>query len=188
LFEWGFKPVSKEVRALIFRRVTENPTWEAPRIHGELLKLGFDLCLRAPDLAKHCLTFLKNHRESIAAMDFFTVPTLTFGVSHCFFIMAHDRRKILCFNVTRNPNAPWIVQQLREAWPYAPAHEFLLFDHDSKFGHDVVSAVKEMGSRPTRTEYMASATGRFLSRIQYRCGIVPQIQPAISDKRLVIDA
>ena len=87
---------------------------------------------RAPDLAKRWLTFLKNHRESIAAMDFFTVPTLTFGVLYCFFIMAHDRRKILCFNVTRNPNAPWIVQQLQEAWPYAPAHGFLLFDHDSK--------------------------------------------------------
>jgi hypothetical protein len=89
----------------------------------------------------------------MAAMDFFTVPTLTFGVLYCFFVMAHDRRKILCFNVTRNPNAPWIVQQLREAWPYAPAHGFLLFDHDSKFGRDVVSAVKEMGSRPTRTAF-----------------------------------
>jgi len=94
-------------------------------------------------------------------MDFFTVPTLTFGVLYCFFIMAHDRRKILCFNVTRNPNAPWIVQQLREAWPYAPAHEFLLFDHDSKFGRDVVSAVKEMGSRPTRTAFSQSVAERY---------------------------
>jgi transposase InsO family protein len=156
--------VSKEIRTLIFLMVAENPTWGAPRIHGELLKLGFDLsersvsrwirrCPRAPDLAKRWLTFLKNHRESMAAMDFFTVPTLTFGVLYCFFVMAHDRRKILCFNVTRNPNAPWIVQQLREAWPYAPAHGFLLFDHDSKFGRDVVSAVKEMGSRPTRTAF-----------------------------------
>jgi transposase InsO family protein len=160
----GRKPVSKEIRTLIFLMVAENPTWGAPRIHGELLKLGFDLsersvsrwirrCPRAPDLAKRWLTFVKNHRESIAAMDFFTVPTLTFGVLYCFFGMAHDRRKILCFNVTRNPNAPWIVQQLREAWPYAPAHGFLLFDHDSKFGRDVVSAVKEMGSRPTRTAF-----------------------------------
>ena len=160
----GRKPVSKEIRTLIFLMVAENPTWGAPRIHGELLKLSFDLsersvsrwirrCPRAPDLAKRWLTFLKNHRESIAAMDFFPVPTLTFGVLYCFFVMAHDRRKILCFNVTRNPNAPWIVQQLREAWPYAPAHGFLLFDHDSKFGCDVVSAVKEMGSRPTRTAF-----------------------------------
>jgi len=160
----GRKPVSKEIRTLIFLMVAENPTWGAPRIHGELLKLGFHLSEatvsrwlrripRTPDPANRWLIFLKNHRESIAAMNFFTVPTLTFGVLYCFFVMAHDRRKILCFNVTRNPNAPWIVQQLREAWSYAPAHGFLLFDHDSKFGRDVVSAVKEMGSRPTRTAF-----------------------------------
>jgi len=81
----------KEVRALIFRMVAENPTWGAARIHGELLKLGFDLSERSvsrwirrvprdPDLVKQWLTFLRNHREAIAAMDFFTVPTLTFGV------------------------------------------------------------------------------------------------------------
>src|SRR4029077_8257050 len=62
------------------------------------------------------LTFLRNHREAIAAMDFFTVPTLTFGVLYCFFVIGHDRRKILHFNATRNPNALWVVQQLREAW------------------------------------------------------------------------
>jgi hypothetical protein len=129
----------------------ENPTWGAPRIHGELLKLGFDLSERTvsrwvrrvpknPDSAQRWLTFLRNHREAIAAMDFFTVPTLTFGVLYCFFIIGHDRRKILHFNVTRNPNALWVVQQMREAWPYAPAHRFLLFDRDSKFGAEVVSA------------------------------------------------
>jgi len=66
---------------------------------------------------KRWLTFLRNHREAIAAMDFFTVPTLTFGVLYCFFVISHDRRKILRFNVTRNPHALWIVQQLREAGP-----------------------------------------------------------------------
>jgi len=87
----GRKRVSKEVRALIFRMVSENPTWGAPRIHGELLKLGFELSERSvsrwirraprdPDPVKRWLTFLRNHREAIAAMDFFTVPTLTFGV------------------------------------------------------------------------------------------------------------
>ena len=91
----GRKRVSKEVRALIFRMVAENPTWGAPRIHGELLKLGFELSERSvsrwirraprdPDSAKRWLTFLRNHREAIAAMDFFTVPTLTFGVLYCF--------------------------------------------------------------------------------------------------------
>src|SRR5215467_3458106 len=102
----GRKPVSKSVQALIFRMASENPTWGAPRIHGELLKLGFDLSeptvsrwlrrpRRTPDPAQRWLTFLRNHREAIAAMDFFTVPTLTFGVLYCFFVIGHDRRKIL---------------------------------------------------------------------------------------------
>src|SRR5439155_1890896 len=160
----GRKRVSNEVRGLIFRMVAENPTWGAPRIHGELLKLGFDLsettvsrwlrqAPRTPDPAKRWLTFLRNHREAIAAMDFFTVPTLTFGVLYCFFVIGHDRRRILRLNLTRNRNDLWIVQQMREAWPYTPAHKFLVFDHDSKFGHEVVSFARDMGSRPTRTAF-----------------------------------
>src|SRR6202162_810898 len=91
----GRRRVSKEVRALIFRMAAENPTWGAPRIHGELLKLGFDLSERTvsrwvrrvpknPDSAHRWLTFVRNHREAMAAMDFFTVPTLTFGVLYGF--------------------------------------------------------------------------------------------------------
>jgi hypothetical protein len=86
-------------------------------------------------------------------MDFFTVPTITFGVLYCFFVIGHDRRKILRFNVTRSPSAPWIVQQMREAWPYTPAHRFLLFDHDAKFGNDVMSTVTDWGIRPVRTAF-----------------------------------
>src|SRR5260370_36107273 len=160
----GRKRVSKEVRALIFRMVSENPTWGAPRIHGELLKLGFELSERSvsrwirraprdPDSAKPWLTFLRNHREAIAAMDFFTVPTLTFGVLYCFFVIGHDRRKILHFHVTRNPNALWVVQQLREAWAYQQPHRFLLLDRDAKFTAEVLSAVRDMGSEPTRTAF-----------------------------------
>ena len=117
----GRKPVSKEIRALIFQMVAENPTWGAPRIHGELLKLGYALSeptvsrwvRRAPrpvDPRKRWLTFLRNHREAIAAMDFFTVPTLTFGVLYCFFVIGHDRRRVLHHNVTRNPNALWVTR------------------------------------------------------------------------------
>ena len=86
-------------------------------------------------------------------MDFFTVPTLTFGVLYCFFVIGHDRRKILHFNVTRNPHALWVGQQLREVWGYKEPHRFLLFDRDAKFGADVVSAVRDMGSQPTRTAF-----------------------------------
>jgi putative transposase len=160
----GRKPVGEDIRALIFRMAAENPTWGAPRIHGELLKLGFQVseptvsrwlrrAPRAPDRAQRWLTFLRNHREAIAAIDFFTVPTITFGLLHCFFVIDHDRRKILRFNVTRNPGALWIVQQMREAWPYATARKFLLFDRDSKFGHEVLSAATAMGTRPIRTAF-----------------------------------
>jgi len=149
---------------MIFRMAAENPTWGAPRIHGELLKLGFKVseptvsrwlqrAPRRPDVRKHWLTFLRNHREAIAAMDFFTVPTLTFGVLYCFFVISHSRRKILRCNVTRNPSALWIVQQMREAWPYARAQRFLLFDRDSKFGKDVITAVKNLGTEPVRTGF-----------------------------------
>jgi putative transposase len=131
----GRKPISREVRELIFRMVAENPSWGAPRIHGELLKLGFDISERTvsrwvkrasknPDPAQLWLAFLRNHRQAIAAMDFFTVPTLTFGVLYCFFVIGHDRRKILHCNVTRQPDALWIVLQLREAWGYEPPHRF----------------------------------------------------------------
>jgi putative transposase len=107
----GRKKLSKEVRDLIFQTVAENPTWGAPRIHGELLMLGFEVSERTisrwmkrvprePQPAERWRAFLKNHREAIAAMDFFTVPTITFGVLYCFFVISHDRRRILHFNVT----------------------------------------------------------------------------------------
>jgi hypothetical protein len=97
----GRECVSKEIRLLIFRMVAENATRGAPRIHGELLKLGFDVSERSvsrwirraprdPHPGKQWLTFLRNHREAIAAMDFFTVPTFRFGVLHCFFIIAYE--------------------------------------------------------------------------------------------------
>jgi putative transposase len=107
----GRRCVSRELRELIFRMVAENPTWGAPRIHGELKILGLDISERtvlrwmrkvprSPVSAKRWSTFLNNHREVIAEMDFFTVPTLTFGILHCFFVIAHDRRRIIHCNVT----------------------------------------------------------------------------------------
>jgi len=164
----GRKPVSNEVRALIFRMVAENPTWGAPRIHGELLKLGFDLseptvsrwvrrAPRSPDPDQRWLTFLRHHREAIAAMDFFTVPILTFGVLYCFFVIGHDRRRILHHNLTRNPNALWIELQLHEVWEYGEQPErFLIVDRDAKFSADVISIVKAMGSQAIRTAFPQS--------------------------------
>src|ERR1700674_2210197 len=85
-----------------------------------------------------------NHREAIAAMDFFTVPTITFGVLCCFFVISHDRRRILHFNLTNHPTSLWTVQQLREAFPFESAPRFLIFDRDAKYGLEVPRAV---GSR-----------------------------------------
>jgi transposase InsO family protein len=145
--------------------VAENPTWGAPRIHGELLMLGFDLSERSvarrmkraprnPDLSKRWLVFLRNHREAIDAMDFFAIPTLTFGILYCLFVISHERRRILPCNLTRNPNTLWVTLQLHETWEYGePPQRFLLFDRDSKFGADVASIVKAMGSQPLRTAF-----------------------------------
>jgi hypothetical protein len=169
LISWGRKPagrrrLAKEVRELIFRMVAENPTWGAPRIHGELLMLGFDVSERTisrwmkraprdPEPAKRWLAFLHNHREAIAAMDFFTVPTITFGVIYCFFVISHDRRRILHFNVTRHPTSLWTVQQLREAFPFGSAPRFLIFDRDGKFGLEVPAVVRSLKMRPVRTSF-----------------------------------
>ena len=144
--------------------VVENPLWGAPRIHGELLMLGFDVSertisrwmKRAPrgaEPAKRWLAFLRNHREAIAAMDFFTVPTITFGVLYCFFIIAHGRRRILHCNVTKHPTSPWIVQQLREAFPFESAPRFLIFDRDAKYGFEVPIAIRSLKMDPVRTSF-----------------------------------
>jgi putative transposase len=136
----GRRPTSKEVRELIFRMVVENPTWGAPRIHGELLMLGFDVSERTisrwmkratgdRELAKRWLTFLRNHLEAIAAMDFFTVPTIAFSMSS------------------------WIVQQLREAFPFGSAPRFAIFDRDAKYGREVPAAVRSLGVSPARTSF-----------------------------------
>jgi putative transposase len=151
-----------EVRDLIFKMVAENPTWGAPRIHGELLMLGFDVSERTisrwmrkaprdPEPAKRWLAFLRNHREAIVAMDFFTIPTLTFSVLYCFFIIGHDRRRILHFNVTRHPTSAWVIQQLRETFPYDSAAKFLIFDRDAKYGTEVPATLRSMKIRAVRS-------------------------------------
>jgi len=152
------------MRQLIFRMVAENPTWGAPRIYGELRMLGFNISERtvlrwmrkapmAPEPAKRWATFLSNHREAIGAMDFFTVPTLTFGMIYCFFVISHDRRRILHCNVTKNPTAAWVSQQLREAFPYDAAAKYLIFDRATNFSDEVVSTITSFGIEPKRTSY-----------------------------------
>ena len=160
----GRKQTPKEVRDLIFRMVAENSTWGAPRIHGEILMLGFDLSERTisrwmkqaprnPEPAKRWLVFLRNHREAIASMDFFTVPAINFGVLYCFFVISHGRRRIVHFNVTKHPTSLWVVQQLREAFPFGSAPRFLIFDRDGKYGLEVPLAVRALKISPIRTSF-----------------------------------
>jgi len=158
----GRQQLPKEVRDLIFQMVAENPTWGAPRIRGELIMLGFTVCDRTisrwmkraprdPQPARWWLSFLRNHREAIAAMDFFTVPTVTFGVLYGFFVIGHDRRRILHFSVTKHPTSSWIIQQLREAFPFGAVPRFLIHDRDAKYGTEIPAAIRSLKINAVRT-------------------------------------
>ena len=123
----GRPPLKAEVRKLIRKMALEN-AWGAPRIHGELAKLGFVISEAsvsrymprlppAPGARERWLTFLRNHMDSTAAMDFFTIPTVQLRQLYCFFVIHHGRRRILHFAATFNPTSQWVIQQLREAFP-----------------------------------------------------------------------
>jgi transposase InsO family protein len=150
----GRPSVPKEVRALIRTMSRENPLWGAPRIHGELLKLGIDI--GETSVGKYMArgrkppsqtwrTFLENHINSMVSVDFFTVPTIRCQVLYVFLVLAHDRRRILHFAVTDHPTAEWTAQQLREAFPWDSAPRFLLRDRDRIFGSDFTKQVEELG-------------------------------------------
>ena len=162
----GRPRIKEEIRVLIRRLARENSDWGAPKIHGELQKLGFVLSERTVarylrslqrrgDPAKKWLAFLRNHREAIVALDLFTVPTATFRVLYCFFVIEHERRRILHFNVTPHPSADWIVQQLRETFPEAASYRYAILDHDSIFNVDVIAFLKATGFKPKRTSIQA---------------------------------
>jgi transposase InsO family protein len=162
----GRPKMTEEIRGLIRRLADENPNWGAPKIHGELQKLGFVVTERTVarylrrvqrrgDTGKRWLAFLQNHREVIVAFDFFTVPTVTFQLLYCFFVIEHGRRKILHFNVTRHPTADWVVQQLREAFPEAGPYRYAILDRDAKFDADVIAFLQATGLKPKRTSVQA---------------------------------
>jgi putative transposase len=150
----GRPAVAPEIRALIRRMSRENPGWGAPRIHGELLKLGIDigetsvskyLVRRRKPPSQTWRTFLQNHLQSLISVDFFTVPTIRFQVLYVFLVLAHERRRIVHFAVTAHPTAEWTAHQLREAFPWETAPRYLLRDRDRIFGHEFVNQVKAMG-------------------------------------------
>ncbi len=160
----GRPSINASLRALILRMATENPTWGATRIHGELRMLGFEVSERTvsgylprerptPGAVERWITFLRNHRDAIAAMDFFTIPTATFRILYVWFAIGHARRRVLHFDVTDRPAAAWVVQQLREAFPHDSLVRHLIFDRDAIFSDRVVATVNALGLHATRTSY-----------------------------------
>jgi putative transposase len=142
---------------------TEN-SWGAPRIHGDLLCLGFDVSERsvsrylrslprAPRANPTWTTFLRNHRDGIAAMGFSSVPTVTFRALHVLFVIRHGRRDVVRCTVTTSPTAGWVVQQLREAFPFESAPRFMIFDRGAIFSAEVPTMLRSMKMEPTRTSF-----------------------------------
>ena len=142
---------------------TDN-SWGAPRIHGELLCLGFEVSERsvsrylrnlspAPKAGQTWTTFLRNHRNGIAAMDFFSVPTATFRVFQVLIIVRHGRREVVRCAVTTLPTAAWVAQQLREAFPFDSVPRFMIFDRGAIFSAGVMATLRSMQVEPTRTSF-----------------------------------
>jgi putative transposase len=149
-WRWKSKPkggrprVSREVIALIKQMANDNPSWGSPRIHGELLKLGFNICEYTvqrymPKKGKRTTgqnwkAFLQNHSKEIISIDFLTVPTIHFKLVHILVVIDHYRRKLIYFNVTKNPTAKWSIQQVRNLLFDYDTPKYLIRDRDKKYG------------------------------------------------------
>jgi Integrase core domain. len=157
----GRPPIGREVRDLIKRMATANEGWGAPRIHGELLKLGIVISEREVSRlmpprprkppSQTWRTFLDNHLGSLASIDFFTVPTATFRVLYVFFVLAHDRRRVVHFNVTEHPSAAWTAQQIVEAFPEDTAPKYMIRDRDGIYGDHFRCRVHGLGTEEVPT-------------------------------------
>jgi hypothetical protein len=152
----GRPQIETELRALIRQMSMENPLWGAPRIHGELLKLGFEVAQSS--VAKYMVkrrsspsprwrTFLHNHAPDIAAMDLFVVPTLGFDLLYAFVVVRLGRGELVWINVTANPTAEWVARQITEAFPWNEAPGYMLRDRDRIFGGIVTRRLRAMGIR-----------------------------------------
>ena len=145
-----------ELRTLVQKMSIDNPLWGAPRIHGELLKLGFEVAQST--VAKYMVkrrgppsqgwrTFLRNHAPDVAAMDLFVVPTIGFSLLYALLIVRLGRRELVWTNTTLNPSAEWIARQLTEAFPWDNAPGYLIRDNDQVYGNSVLRRMRAMGIR-----------------------------------------
>ncbi len=156
----GRPPVNAEIKVLVMRIAAANPLWGAPRIHGELLKLGLAVAKRTVSRwipkrrsppSQTWRTFLTNHVRDLVAIDFFTVPTAQLRVLFVLVVLAHHRRRVVHFNVTEHPTAAWTTQQLVDAFPDDSAPPYLLRDRDSIYGLAFRQRVKGMRIREVLT-------------------------------------
>ena len=170
----GRPEVAAEIRDLIRRMSQANPLWGAPRIHGELLKLGIKVAPStvAKYLRRHgkppsqtWRAFLVNHAEQMASIDFFTVPTATFRVLFVFVVLAHARRRVLHFQVTEHPTQEWTMQQIREACPWEQVPRYLLRDRDAIYGRDFAALTQDMGMEEVVTAPRAPWQNPYVERL-----------------------
>jgi transposase InsO family protein len=152
----------------------ENPTWGVPRIQAELALLGHVLAestvakyraKRRKPPSPSWRAFLKNHAGQIAAIDFFTVPTVTFRLLYCFLVLSHDRRRVVHFNVTAHPTAAWTARQVVAAFPYDQTPRFLLRDRDSIYGEEFRSRVGGLGIEEVVTAAHSPWQNPFVERL-----------------------
>ena len=149
----GRPSADREIRELIRQMSGANPLWGAPRLHGELLKLGIEvsqatvakyMVRRRGTPSQNWRTFLRNHAEGIAAIDMFVVASASFRLLYVMIILAHDRRKIIRTAVTEHPTAVWLSRQVTEAFPWETAPRYLLRDRDASYGSDFRNRIKVM--------------------------------------------
>ncbi len=170
----GRPPVPAEVRTLIRRMTRENPLWGAPRVHGELLKLGIEISQAA--VSKYMIrhpkppsqtwrTFLWNHVDCLASIDFFVVPTATFRLLFVFIVLHHERRRIVHFGVTAHPTSLWASQQLREAFPWETAPRYLIRDRDGSYGAVFRSRLEAMGITEVLTAPRSPWQNAYVERV-----------------------
>ena len=166
--------IDTELRALIRQMSIDNRLWGAPRIHGELLKLGFEVAQSS--VAKHMVkrhgppsqgwrTFLCNHAPETAAMDLFVVPTIGFDLLYAFIIVRLDRRELVWINVTTNPTAEWIARQITEAFPWNDNPQYLIRDRDRVYGGMVTRRLRAMGIRDKPTAAASPWQNGFAERL-----------------------
>jgi putative transposase len=178
----GRPNVAPEIRNLIRDMSQANPLWGAPRIHGELRKLGIEVAqstvakyLRRPRKppSQTWRTFLTNHMEQMASLDFFVVPTATFRVLFVFVVLSHERRRVLHFQVTEHPSQEWTMQQLREAFPWEHGCRYLLRDRDAIYGDDLVAMTKGLGMEEVitapRSPWQNPYVERLIGSIRREC-------------------